>query len=94
MGSIYKSGDGRSGPHVSYSFSYGGKQYRGSDSVARESVLSSHVAVYLDPDDPTTNGLTEYLRKSKQDHGLMIACMYAAVGLAVILAFVLVKKFS
>jgi hypothetical protein len=94
LGSIYKSTNGKGGPRVFYSFLYVGKNYHGDDGVARESVLSNHVAVYLDPDDPATNTLTEYRLKSKQDHQMMIGCGYASEGLAVILALVLWTKRS
>jgi hypothetical protein len=89
LGSIYKSTNGRRGPRVFYTFPYDGKQYHGDDSIAYGSTVSSHVAVYFDPDDPTTNNLVEYRHKSKQDHEIMIGCGYAAAVLAALLAFVL-----
>ncbi len=94
LGSIYKSTHGKGGPRVFYSFSYDGKEYHGDDSVAYGSVLSSHVAVYLDPNDPATNTLTEYRSKSAFDHKIMIGCGYASEGLAGILALVLWIKRS
>jgi hypothetical protein len=94
LGSIYKSTNGRHGPRVYYSFSYEGKEYHGSESVAYGSVIGKYVAVYLDPNDPTTNTLTEFRLKSASDHKMMIGCGYASEGLAVILAFVLWIKRS
>jgi hypothetical protein len=66
LASIYKSTDGKGGPRVFYSFLYDGEKYQGDDGVARGSILSNHVAVYLDPDDPATNTLTEYRFKEQE----------------------------
>jgi hypothetical protein len=92
LGSIYKSTNGRGGPHVYYSFDVDGKSYRGDEGVGRYPI--NHVAVYFDPSDPTTNTITEYRLKRKQDHSIMIGCSYASEGLAAILVLVLWAKKS
>jgi len=91
LGSIYKSTDGRGGPHVYYSFEVDGKTFRGDEGVGKYAI--NHVAVYFDPSDPATNTITEYRLKREQNRSMMIGCGYASGGLAVILVLVLwIKK--
>ena len=73
---------------ASYSFKFAGKEYRGSDTVSSNHCFCD-VAVYFDPNHPSTNTLVEYGRKAKQDHAMMMGCSYASVGLANALACVL-----
>ena len=90
LGSMYKFTH-RKHDKAFYSFTYAGREYYGSEIVAPNHCFCD-VAVYFDPNHPSTNTLIEYRRKSKQDHDLMMWCIYAAGALAVILACVLWLK--
>ncbi len=90
LGSMYKLTHGKS-TTAFYSFTVAGKEYKGSEMVRSDHCFCD-VAVYFDPNDPSTNTLVEYRRKSRQDHAVMMGCSYAALGLAVILACVLMFK--
>jgi hypothetical protein len=74
-----------------YSFTFAGREYHGSEIVAPNHCFCD-VAVYFDPNHPSTNTLVEYRRKSRQDHLVMIWCAYVTIGLVILLAFVLALK--
>jgi hypothetical protein len=86
LGTMYKLSHGKS-TTASYSFEYSGKTYRGSETVSSNHCFCD-VPVYFDPDHPSTNTLVEYRRKINLDHGMMVACSYVSVGLAIILGCV------
>jgi len=74
-----------------YSFEYAGRKYHGSQIVSPDHCFCD-VAVYFDPHHPSTNALVEYRRKARQDYGMMVGFGYASIGLAAILACVLVLR--
>jgi hypothetical protein len=74
---------------VSYSFTFYGKKYRGSERGGYGLLPGNIAVVYLDPKDPTTNSLTEFRLKSKKEHGIMIVRGCLSTGLAAFFAFVL-----
>jgi hypothetical protein len=92
LGTMYNLSHGRS-TTASYSFNFAGKEYRGSEMVSSNHCFCD-VAVYFDPNHPSTNTLVEYGRKAKHDHDMMIGCSYASVGLATALACVLAFRKS
>jgi hypothetical protein len=85
---------GKGGYAACYSFNYEGRKYSGDENHHSRLSSSDTVAVYFDPDDPTTNSLTEFRVKSGRDHGTMISFGFASVGFAVILALFLAIKRS
>jgi hypothetical protein len=91
VGSVYKSTHPRGpqgSPDVRYSFSYGGYKYYGMDSTPQGLEAGDHCTVYFDPDDPTTNSLTEYQFQGSIDHGVMTFFVYLSLGSAALLAAV------
>jgi hypothetical protein len=74
-----------------YSYEYGGREYHASEMVNPDQHFG-HVAVYLDPESPSTSSLVEFRHKREQDTWMMHACSYASLALAAILAFVLELK--
>jgi hypothetical protein len=93
VGSIYKTTHWKQDTAF-YSFTYADRKYYGSEIVGPDKMCICDVPVYFDPAHPSTSTLVDYLRKSKQDHSMMIGCGYASEGLAVILALVLWIKRS
>lgn len=91
LGTMYKLTQGRHGPTASYSFTFEGKKYYGSESVSSDHCFCD-VAVYFDPTHPSTNTLVEYGRKAKLDHGMMVWCSYGSLVLAAILGCVLALR--
>lgn len=90
LGTMYKLSQWK-GTTAFYSFKFAGKEYRGSEAVAPDHCFCD-VAVYFDPDHPSTNTLVEYRRKAKEDHDMMRDSSYASVGLAALLACVLAMR--
>jgi hypothetical protein len=92
LGNMYKRNHGRT-ESACYSFSYGGKEYHKCETVSSVQCFCD-VAVFFDPTNPSLSSIKEYRLKSAFDHKIMVGCGYASVGLAVILAFVLLRKNS
>lgn len=65
-----------------YRFSFAGITYEGTDGASPLEVGKS-VTIYLDANDPTTNSLTRFSLKAKQDHDSMISTLYVSAGLAI-----------
>jgi hypothetical protein len=78
-------------PTAWYSFAYAGQQYRGKDGIS-----SSHcfcdVAVYFDPQHPSTNSLVEYNRRTWADHSTTVICLWMSAAFAAILVLTLVMR--
>jgi hypothetical protein len=73
-------------PRNHYRFSFAGTAYEGAD-IAYP-FLGKKVTVYLDPDDPSTNSLTQFSTESKRSHDNMISLLYVSVGLGIVSAIV------
>ncbi|MGA7884576.1 MAG: hypothetical protein WCA44_02445 [Acidobacteriaceae bacterium] len=69
---------------VWYSFTYAGRQYRGSDTVSPNHCFCD-VTVYFDPANPSTNTLVEYKRKTWADHLTMTFCLWMSAAFAALL---------
>jgi hypothetical protein len=91
LGSIYRTTHWKQDTAF-YSFTYAGRNYKGSEMVRPDKMYIGDVAVYFDPEHPSLNTLVEFHHKSRQDHGMMVGCGYASVGLAALLACVLAFK--
>jgi hypothetical protein len=70
------------GPDNWYRFSFAGITYDGTDG-AYPLEVGKRVTIYLDAGDPTTNSLTRFSLKAKQDHDSMISTLYVSAGLAI-----------
>lgn len=82
LGSIYRTTRWKQSTAF-YSFTYAGREYKGSEIVGPDKMCICDVAVYFDPERPSTNTLVEYRRKKKQDHSMMVGCGYASLALGV-----------
>ena len=90
LGSMYKMTHWKQ-DKAFYSFTYEGREYHGSEIVAPGHCFCD-VAVYFDPDHPSTNTLVEYRRKSEQDRKMIVGCSYVSMALAIIFACVLLLR--
>jgi hypothetical protein len=83
-GQVLKISDGKRNT-VDYSFMFEGKSYRGPDSGSYLGLSVGHSAkVWLDPDEPTANGLRDFKFRSDVNHDSMILALYGSVGFAIV----------
>jgi hypothetical protein len=85
MGTITSLGpSARGGTANRFRFSFGGATYEGTESQS-ELKPGNVVMVYFDPEDPSTNSLTEFNSSSKMKHSFMLVIVVISVGMALVL---------